>query len=195
MFKAFEFETNKKEVLIGIIGDTHFRTAPSFRLKGGGGGYQKALKIFKDNKVDLIIHAGDISVLEGLKDLEKIAPVFAVWGNNDLPEIEQNYPAMLLLKIFNWKIGVLHNLTSLIGFFLGRETEKAKELIKKHKFDIIISGHIHRPYIKKVNNTLLINPGSATQPFFSRPAVVILKINKNSYNAKIIHLEVRPLSD
>ncbi len=222
MFKAFEFETDKKEILVGVIADTHLRVNPT--ASHNGGGYQKALEIFRNNKVglvrnftseqvlkqnknqhkaiakrkpikskisngvDLIIHAGDIVSLAGLKDLEKIAPVFAVQGNNDLPEIQEKYPAMLLLKIFNWKIGVLHSLTNVLGSFLGREAAKAKDLIKEHKFDIIISGHTHRSYIKKINNVLLINPGSPNQPFLSKASVAILRISKDSYQAKIIYL-------
>lgn len=181
MFKAYTFDTNKKEITIGIIGDTH--------IYKKGMVPEKALKTFRDNKVDLIIHSGDIASFLVLKDLEKIASVYAVQGNNDLPEIEEKYPALLLLKIFNWKIGVLHSLTSVFGSFFGKEVEKAKELINKYKFDIIISGHIHRPYIKKIDKLLLINSGSPNQPFLSKPSVAILRITQNSHQAKIIYLK------
>ncbi|MFY9609660.1 MAG: metallophosphoesterase family protein [Blastocatellia bacterium] len=54
---------------IGVISDTH-------------GLFDESItSIFA--RVDAMIHAGDIGQLEVIARLEKIAPVFAVEGNND----------------------------------------------------------------------------------------------------------------
>ena len=57
---------------IGIISDTHGSLDPRAYAALFG--------------VDLIIHAGDIGGPPVLNELETIAPVVAVLGNNDFPE-------------------------------------------------------------------------------------------------------------
>ena len=55
---------NKKNVVVGVIADTHGLLLPAATnaLKG----------------VELIVHAGDVGNKEVLDDLKSIAPVFAV---------------------------------------------------------------------------------------------------------------------
>ena len=54
---------------IGVISDTHGLVRPEVH------------KAFR--RVDLILHAGDIGSPDVLKELQSIAPVKAVRGNND----------------------------------------------------------------------------------------------------------------
>ena len=187
-FQTQEFKTGKNEVLVGIISDTHIP------------GRVKSLprEIFETFKgVDLIIHSGDIEDLETIKELEKIAKVIAVEGNMDQKETKEKSPKGILLKIYGWKIGVIH---SPFPFWLGShfnfiQEKAAQRLIEKEGFDILIFGHTHRPFLKELNlkgkNILLINPGSATVPFFAQPSVAILKINPQNFEAKIINLETK----
>lgn len=183
-FESKKFETQKEEILIGIISDTHIPERKKFLPEEIG-------NVFKN--VDLIIHTGDINNLEVLKELEKIAPVFAVYGNWDLPEVREKLPPAISLKIFNWKIGILH---SPFSFWLGSHfnfIQKiwAEKIAKKENFNILIFGHTHRSYLKELEGKkfLMINPGSATLPLFDKPSVAILKINKNSFEGKIIYLK------
>jgi len=201
-FQTKEFKTEKGEVLVGIISDTHISSGARALPK-------EIFEIFKDYNppttlplaagerapVDLIIHAGDIENLETLKELEKIAPVFAVEGNMDGKETKEELPEGISLKIYNWKIGIIH---SPFSFWLGShfnlvQEKVAQRLAEKENFDILIFGHTHRPFLKELNfkgkNILLINPGSATIPFFTQPSVAILKINPQNFEAKIIKLE------
>jgi hypothetical protein len=185
-FQTQEFKTGKNEVLVGIISDTHIP------------GRVKSLprEIFETfNGVDLIIHLGDIENLETIKELEKIAKVIAVEGNMDQKETKEKSPERILLKIYGWKIGVIH---SPFPFWLGShfnfiQEKAAQRLIEKEGFDILIFGHTHRPFLKELNlkgkKILLINPGSATVPFFTQPSVAILKINPQNFEAKIIYLK------
>ncbi|GEM_PF-202122 len=181
-FEVQEFKTEKEEILVGIISDTHGKILP-----------KEVKEIFKNT--DLIIHTGDILNLETLEELEKIAPLFAVVGNEDSPEIKEKLPTSLSLKIFNFKISAVH---SSFSFWLGSHfnlTQKtaAEKLTKKENFDILIFGHTHRSYLKELNfdekKVLLINPGSPTAPFLSKPSVAILKIDKESFKGEIIYLK------
>lgn len=178
-FETLEFETEKKEILVGVISDTHISDPNELP--------QKIKEIFKS--VDLIIHAGDIIDLVVIEKLQELAPVFAVYGNMDFGKIREKLPEVISLKIFDWKIGIVHTPVSswlvshldLFGIF-------AKNLAEKQNFNILIFGHTHKPLLKKENGILLINPGSPTLPFFSKPSVAILKITANSYQGEIISL-------
>lgn len=176
----------KNKILVGIISDTHI---PS-RVRGLP---EEIGEIFKG--VDLIIHAGDIENLETLRELEKIAPVFAVEGNMDFTETKNKLSEGLALKIYDFKIGIVH---SPLPFWLGShfnfvQEKVAKKIIQKQDFDILIFGHTHHPLLREINleekKVLLINPGSPTVPFFSEPSVAILEINPQDFEAKIIYLE------
>jgi hypothetical protein len=190
-FKAQEFKTDQNEILVGIISDTHIPSRTKSLPK-------EIFEVFKD--VDLIIHSGDIENLETIKELEKIAKVITVEGNMDQNETKEKLPEGILLKIYGWKIGVIH---SPFPFWLGShfnfiQEKTAQRLIEKEGFDILIFGHTHRPFLEELNfkgkdaerpkNILLINPGSATVPFFTQPSVAILKINPQNFEAKIISL-------
>ena len=61
-------------MLIGLISDTHIPD----RAKEIP---QKVFDAFSE--VDLILHAGDLTSLKVIEDLEKIAPVMAIQGNMD----------------------------------------------------------------------------------------------------------------
>jgi len=185
-FQVQEFKTRENEILIGIISDTHIPSrAESLPTE--------IFEIFKN--VNLIIHSGDIDNLETIKKLESIAPVFAIKGNMDQKEIKEKLPESILLKIYSWKIGVIH---SPFSFWLGSHSnfiqEKvAQKLAKKENLDILIFGHTHQPYLKEFNfqekRFLLINPGSATTPFFTQPSVAVLKINPQNFEAQIVYLK------
>jgi len=184
-FQNQELKTEKKEVLVGIISDTHIPGRAKELPK-------EIFEVFKG--VDLIIHAGDIENLETLNQLERIAKVIAVEGNMDQKETKEKLPEGISLKIYDWKIGIVH---SPFSFWLGShfnfiQEKMAQRLVERENFNILIFGHTHRPFLKELNpgtkKILLLNPGSATIPFFTQPSVAILKISQQNFEAKIINL-------
>jgi putative phosphoesterase len=185
-FQNQELKIEKKEILVGIISDTHIPSRANDLPK-------EIFEVFKNT--DLVIHSGDIENLETLKKLEKIKKVIAIEGNSDQKETKEKLPEGISLKIYNWKIGIIH---SPFPFWLGShfnfvQEMAAKRLAEKENFDILIFGHTHRPLLKEINlkgkKILLINPGSAAIPFFTQPSVAILKISQKDFEAKIINLK------
>lgn len=133
---------------IGIISDTHISKAERDLP-------QEVYKLFKNT--DYIIHAGDISERFVIDKLEKIAPVIAVYGNNDSDELKSFLLQKRIIELGKFKIGILHGdgekgttLQRLPIFFMGNQ------------LDCIIFGHSHIPFNKIINNTLYFNPGSPT---------------------------------
>ena len=133
------------------------------------------LEIFQN--VDYIIHAGDLVELAVVDELETIAPVLAVHGNMDGMEITGALPRLNSLKVFDWKIGVMHDPDINFGF------NKMRELVKEHGFNVFVYGHTHVADIKWEGKTLYINPGSATVPAspLGKPSVGMLKITKEQH--------------
>ncbi|MGQ9641615.1 MAG: YfcE family phosphodiesterase [Candidatus Bathycorpusculaceae bacterium] len=136
-------------------------------------------------KVDFIVHAGDLVQLSVIDELEQLAPVLAVYGNMDGPEIRGKLPKVNTLKIFEWKIGVIHDPGALFG--MG----KMRELAKQNGFSVLVYGHTHNSNVRLEENILYINPGSPTNPlppFVTKPSVALLKITKEKIIPEIIHL-------
>lgn len=187
-FEVKEFQTEKEEILIGVISDTHISPDGKKTLP-------QETKDALEN-VDIIIHAGDIEGFETLKELEEIAPVFAVKGNNDIRGIKKELAGAISLKIYDFKVGVIHNSTSYwLASHLDWINYFAEKLAKKKKFDVFIFGHTHRSFLKEINfkekKILIMNPGSPTIPFpfLFKKSIGILRITKDSFEGEIIYLE------
>jgi len=171
-FKVTEFKTIKEESLIGVISDTHIPTGKK-KIP------VQVHEIFKN--VDLIVHAGDLITLEVVKELERIASVIAIHGNMDPPKVKEKLPQAVCLKIYGWKMGVIHDsVFPPVGW-------RMKKIAKENHLDILIFGHTHRPFLKS-KDTLIINPGSPTNPLWSKSSVALLKVDKYSYEGKIVYL-------
>jgi len=143
---------------------------------------KRVFEIF--NKVDYIIHAGDLVDLSVLDELEQAAPVLAVCGNMDGPQIRGKLPATNALKVLDWRIGVTHDPKTLFGM------NKMREIAKKNNFNALVYGHTHCPNIKWEGATLFINPGSPTNPvgFSIKPSVALLQISKERITPTIVEV-------
>jgi len=161
--------------VIGLISDTHVPTRAR-RIP------EKVFRIFEN--VDFIIHAGDLVELAVVDELEQLAPVLAVHGNMDGPEVSGALPKLNSLKVSDWKIGVMHDPHTIFG--LG----KMREISKKNGFDVFVYGHTHNSNIKWEGKMLYINPGSPTNPssFMSKPSLALLKITREAVIPEIVHI-------
>src|ERR1700731_5355868 len=83
---------------IGVISDTHI---PHFK------GLPDAVWQYFAG-VELIIHAGDLSVLSVISELETIAPVVAVQGNIEEEEVVRKLPIKREIMVGNCRIGIVH---------------------------------------------------------------------------------------
>ncbi len=166
------FEASK---IVGLISDTHVPKRAKCIP-------QKVFEVLKD--ADFIIHAGDLVDLSVIDDLEQIAPVLAVHGNMDTQEVNGILPEINSLKIFGWKIGVMHDPNVYQG------SGKMEKIAQENGFDVLVYGHTHSAKIKWEGKNLFINPGSPTDPasFMNKPSVGLLKITKQTISPQIINL-------
>jgi putative phosphoesterase len=129
--------------LIGLISDTHglLRSEAKPALQG----------------VSWIVHAGDIGNPEVLQQLENIAPVVAVRGNNDHGAWADALPDTDKFDIGGISLYLLHDV-------------KALDLDPKAAgVQVVVSGHSHLPSIRSEEGILFVNPGSAGPRRFKLP--------------------------
>jgi putative phosphoesterase len=150
---------------IGLISDTHSLLRP------------QAVEALKG--VDLIVHAGDIGSPDVIDGLSAIAPVRAVRGNIDKETWAQQFPANDVVEIAGRYLYVLHNRQEL-------DLDPAAA-----GFDVVISGHSHKPSIDKVGGVLFVNPGSAGPRRFTLPiAIAKLRVTQQAIEAEVQELVV-----
>jgi hypothetical protein len=158
---------------VGLISDTHVP-------KRAHALPRCVFEIFR--KVDYIIHAGDLVELAVVDELEQLAPVLAVHGNMDGVDTTGALPRLNSLRVFDWKIGVMHDPDIAFGF------KRMRELVKEHGFNVFVYGHTHVASIKWEGKTLFFNPGSPTVPasVMGKLSVGLLKISKEAIIPEII---------
>ncbi len=141
-----------EEIKIGIISDTH--------------NLLRKEVLEELSSCQVILHGGDISKPEILQELQKIAPVYAVRGNND-KEWAEGMPEILNLNIAGLSICMCH---------------KKKDLPEDLKnFDLIVYGHSHKYEMTEKKHQIFLNPGSCGPRRFNQPitmAVGFLKKGK-----------------
>lgn len=132
---------------IGVIADTHI---PKRALVIPA----QVLDAFRG--VDLILHAGDLVIPEVLEALERLAPVQAVAGNNDPPDLETKLGLTREAHLAGYRIGLTHGNAG-----TGKSTVE-RALSHFPGADCVVFGHSHIPYSQWHGATLAFNPGSAT---------------------------------
>lgn len=127
----------------------------------------------------MIIHAGDIGKPEVVEALKTIAPIVAIKGNVDKDDWAKHLPETKALKIGAVELFVIHNVKDLDFAPAARH------------FNVVISGHSHKPLIVKRAGVLFVNPGSAGPRRFKLPvAVGKLRLDGCDVTAELFELAV-----
>jgi uncharacterized protein len=137
---------------IGVVSDTHL---PRF-----GRELPRALRDgLRDERVEQILHLGDMTdpMVPGL--FERIAPFDGVAGNNDGRELEQRFGRRRIVEAGGKRFGLVHGDQG-----LARTTpERARNSFDSGDVDAILFGHSHMPLLERSpDGRLLLNPGSPT---------------------------------
>lgn len=164
---------------IGIISDVHACPKP---LKA-------ALSIFKKQKTDAIVCAGDIAGygndLGNTIDLLMQCRAQTILGNHDVWLMDgphdkdkkwvnsflMKLPFKRKFKILNKKIYLVHaspplsmmkgiKLLDYEGRLLSDQVKEWEVYLEPFAFDVLIVGHTHQVFAQQLGGTLVINPGS-----------------------------------
>src|SRR6185369_2138894 len=149
-------------MLAGIISDTHGLLRP------------EALKALQG--VDRILHGGDVGNAEVLEALREIAPVVAVRGNNDKGSWADDLPQWEVAELEGVFVYMIHNLQEM-------------DISPSGSFQVVVSGHSHKPSVEERRGVLYINPGSAGPRRFSLPiTIALLRVTGDQATAEILEL-------
>lgn len=154
--------------MIGIMADTHDHVEATAR----------AVDLFNERKVSMVIHAGDLVSPFSAEPLKKLqAPLKFVYGNNERERerIKKKMEGMdvevgdcLEVEYKNVKIAVYH----------GENTMLLNALIQSKQYDVVVTAHSHQPEISTEDGVLVINPGEVCGHLTGRKTVAILNAEK-----------------
>lgn len=150
-------------MLIGLIADTHIPEA-------GPDLWPQVYERFRTERVEAILHAGDIHILPVLDRLEQRtgAPVFACRGNGDdggagrpvCPDDPRLRPTWTL-DLAGYRVGLCHDME------VDPVHRPVRALMQYHfggPCDVVVFGDTHVPVAEVMDGTLLVNPGSPMYP-------------------------------
>ncbi len=136
------------------------------------------------SKEETVLHAGDFTDLAVLRELEKKAKhVHAVWGNMDGGEIRRALPEKQMIDIGDYRIGMYH------GSGPPQRLEEKVYKMFPEGLDVIVFGHSHSPYNKKIKKTLMFNPGSISWNQTGPPTYGILHLEKEGVWGEIVEIK------
>jgi putative phosphoesterase len=105
---------------------------------------------------DLVLHAGDVCRAETLDELAAFAPVRAVLGNNDGPDVAAwGAPERLELEVGGLPVAMIHD----SGPAKGRPA-RLRRLFPDAA--LVVFGHSHIPLDETHDGRRIFNPGSPT---------------------------------
>ena len=158
---------------IAIVADTHNNWA----------NFEKAIKWITKEKIQVILHCGDICNQETIDDAKKLfsgppsakgsggaKEIYFVKGNGDWGV---DVPDFLELEIGGKKIGLVHF------------PNEAKKMSQSKKFDMVFYGHTHRPWDEKVGECHMINPGELAGQFY-KPTFAVYDTDTGKLELKIL---------
>lgn len=105
---------------------------------------------------DAILHAGDVCVARVLDELAQYAPVTAVCGNNDGPDVvEWGAPETASLDLAGLRVAMIHD--------SGPATGRTRRMRRRFPdADLVVFGHSHIPMDLTGDGVRVFNPGSPT---------------------------------
>jgi uncharacterized protein len=131
-----------------LLADTHIADGGTRSLD------ERVLAAAADSEV--VLHAGDVTGLHLLERLERLAPVHAVLGNNDVG-LTDRLPKTVTLDLDGVAVALVHD----AGPRRGRPARVARRF---PGVDLVVYGHSHLPEnLVTDDGPRLFNPGSPTQ--------------------------------
>ena len=159
---------------IAIVSDTHDNLA----------NIKKAIDLMKKEKVEVLLHCGDISTQETLDEIAKnfFGEFHFVLGNME----EKKFPE----EIFAENFKELKTEDKKISF--THFPDIAKELAKSQNYDIVFYGHTHKPWEETLRRgsgreTRLVNPGNLAGIWY-RATFAIYDTKTDKLELKILDL-------
>jgi uncharacterized protein len=106
---------------------------------------------------DYIIHGGDIGSPAILRELEALAPLIAVRGNNDTEPWARKLRDAEMFRLGGIFAYAIHDLKEI-------DLDPVAAGVR-----VVVSGHTHKPSVSERDGVLYVNPGSCGPRRFKLP--------------------------
>ena len=185
--------SSPNDFIVGVVSDTHI---PDRRRDL----HPVLIPALRENHVQLILHAGDISTPRVLRELEVIAPVRAVRGNRDIA-FGNDLPISREFEINGQLVLLSHGHMGVISYWM----DKFQHITKGYRPDRYISrligampeasvyvfGHSHCSEEIRQSGKLFFNPGSISigMPPSFKCSWGLLIFHQDSVQSKVIPLD------
>jgi putative phosphoesterase len=134
-----------------VLADTHLRRGGRRRLPD---------QVYEElERVDAVLHAGDVMVSDLVHELSGFAPTYAVLGNNDVADgdLAAMLPEVRVEELGGVRVGMIHD----SGPTKGRPARLRRRF---PDCPLVVYGHSHIPYDGEgLDGQRLFNPGSPTE--------------------------------
>lgn len=158
--------------MIGVMSDSHDNVDA----------IKKAVRFFNEAQCELVIHAGDFIAPFAARELGNLScQIKAVFGNCD----GEKKGLKKAIAFF----GEIQREPFIFAYekkeFLLTHTQFANEkYLKSGKYDVIVNGHTHKPDVRRVKDTLIVNPGETGGWVTGKSTVALL--NPITLEAEIV---------
>ena len=166
-------------MLIGLVSDSH-ENLPLV---------DKAVRILNEQKVGLVLHAGDYVAPFVIAKFKKLnCRLIGVFGNNDgdHERLKKSFDDTTNCEVHDFFAQVIMD-GYRIALLHGDELELLEAIIDGGYFNAVIYGHSHNCTVKRKGKTLAVNPGELCGYLTGKPSIAILDTVKDE--VKIIDLE------
>ncbi len=165
-------------MLIGLMSDTH-DNLPAV---------EKAVKRLNDEKVELVLHAGDYVapfVIAKFKALK--CKLIGVFGNNDGDHelLKKRFSETTNCEV-RGRFAEVNADGFKIALFHGDEPELLNALTSRECFDAVVYGHAHVIVARKNGGMLVVSPGEVCGYLTGKSTIAVLDTVKR--DARIIEL-------
>jgi putative phosphoesterase len=152
--------------MIGILSDSHDNLVM----------VRRAVRLFRDARCELVIHAGDIVAPFTARELRELGcPLRAVYGNCDgeRPGLAKAFEGWGEIReaphVFSHggiRYVVCHLDSPIDGYLTSLPC------------DVLVFGHTHKPLSERRKGVLVVNPGEAGGWLYGRSTVALLDAGK-----------------
>lgn len=164
--------------LRSVLRDIKYRNVDGIIGTGDLVGYlpypNEVIEVFKENNIvsvqgnhDAVIGSSEpvtSRILEGIDEKELQGNASRLYTNMKITEENRSYlkylPSSIRFEVAGKRLLVVHGSPASQKEYLSNDEELLKMWCSNFAEDILICGHTHEPYVKKVQDKIFINAGS-----------------------------------
>lgn len=158
-------------MLIGVMSDSHDHIE----------NIKKAISIFNDRNVSMVLHAGDYTSPFSLIPFKELKAEFrGIFGNNDgdLLMLNKRGEGQIHQQPYEFTLQEKK-------FVMVHEHFLVNALADSGHYDIVIYGHTHQPVAERRGKSYVLNPGETGGWLYGKASIAILDLEKTE--AEIIN--------